>query len=118
MPGAHGGKLVADAFAAAGRHDGDQVPAVEDGVDGFELSGTERAVSVGFVELVQGGLGPVAQFVLPDGAGPCVEIVDVHHMRFPSCRFGWPFALPTEPIYHITGIFLVGSGVTFDGGNR
>ena len=46
MAGSHGGKLVADAFAAAGRHDGDQVPAIEDGVDGFELSGTERAVSV------------------------------------------------------------------------
>ena len=59
MAGSHGGKLVADAFAAAGRHDGDQVPAIEDGVDGFELSGTERLVSVGFVELVQGGLGPV-----------------------------------------------------------
>lgn len=39
-------------------------------------------------------------------------------MRFPSCRFGWPAALPTEPIYHITGIFYVGAGVTFDGDNR
>ena len=118
MPGAHGGKLVADAFAAAGRHDGDQITSVEDGVDGFELSGTERLVSGDLVELVQCGLGPVAQFVLPDGAGPGVEIVDVRHMRFPTCRFGWPAALPTEPIYHITEIFLVGSGVTFDGGNR
>ena len=58
-PNTQGRQLVADALAAAGRHHGDQIAPVENRVDGLELAGTERLVSVRLVELVQGGLGPV-----------------------------------------------------------
>ena len=86
MAFAHRGKLVADAFPTAGRHDGDQVAVVEDGVDGFELARAEGLVA-GLVELVERGLGPVAQFVFEDASGVGFEDVDFHHVRVSFFRF-------------------------------
>ena len=99
MAFAHRGKLVADAFSTAGRHDGDQVAVVEDGVDGFELARAEGLVAVGLVELVERGLGPVAQFVFADASGVGFEDVDFHHVRVSFFRFGLGLCPPDTDQY-------------------
>ena len=99
MAFAHRGKLVADAFSTAGRHDGDQVAVVEDGVDGFELARAEGLVAVCLVELVERGLGPVAQFVFADASGVGFEDVDFHHVRVSFFRFGLGLCPPDTDQY-------------------
>ena len=80
-------------------HDGDQVAVVEDGVDGFELARAEGLVAVGLVELVERGLGPVAQFVFADASGVGFEDVDFHHVRVSFFRFGLGLCPPDTDQY-------------------
>ena len=103
--GTRGGKLVAHALAAAGRHDRDQVMAGQDRRDGLQLAGAKRRVSIRALQLAGRGLNIRVRQAGPHDLVrivPQIQVFDIHCASLPY-GFGHGLVLSRRitPLYHI-----------------